>query len=798
MNKVSYAPGKPVEYMSDTERGRWGLATSATKVEVHADPELMREMREYCLKAKIVGFDTETTGLDVFSGDLVVLYQIGDTKRQYLIWADGTDLEPLWDVLTSVDVLKVGLNLKFDLLMTQVPDEKKRRVRNVADVQLTGQALTCGIYDNVGLNMKMTGMQMQAKHWLGIEIPKDEELRTGWEEFHPDKMRDLRANASAEVLAEKLKVRQEKMYYAADDVCIPLQLLYEHKPWIENLDLIQTVNLEHRFLPVLVDIETRGLPLHVETWDGLSSEAKKKVKQARRDLDQLFNVEVTVEVDAEGKALYTRDRKYTSPQQLSDMIREWMWENCGVEVIANNQHFKEALIRYGKVNRARLEALFTPLMIPDPENPGKKKKVAYPDMSDLLEQYWDLYKDFLPPESFILPDTESKTLKYFKIIYDAPTEMVEKDVAFRKEKNRDPLPTTFGLPGALVDPILDLRGYGKAVSTYGDNWKEILSPDGRIHTSFVQSALSTGRLSSRPNVQNFPSDGVYRSSFRARPGYKMVGADYSQIEPRVLAHLSQDPTYMRVFWSERPGSEGHARWCRGVTEELDLYTEVGKEIGQIPKYFTKVHTKGDPEKGLDPLPEGVEGRSQSKVANLGLGYGTGISKFHRMLCVDTNKFHLLEQSEKLYTTYWESMGTAKAHLDESSNLAAPNSPRVVNHPYEKEPVRYSESLIGRKRFFSESNPVWWTTARNQPIQATAGGDMLKLAAIELTEWAWDNDIDGGIVNLIHDEILAEVREDQAEEYAKKMEELMVKVGAEFCPTVPIKAEAYVSDYWEKK
>ena len=104
--------------------------------------------------------------------------------------------------------------------------------------------------------------------------------------------------------------------------------------------------------------------------------------------------------------------------------------------------------------------------------------------------------------------------------------------------------------------------------------------------------------------------------------------------------------------------------------------------------------------------------------------------------------------------------------------------------------------MGRKRFFEESNPAAWTQGRNMPIQG-AGGDMIKLAAIELTEWAWEHNIRGGLVNLIHDELLAEVHEDDAKEYAEAMQRYMEKVGVEMCPSVPITAGTYIEDFWIK-
>lgn len=797
MKKVYKGKGRIVAEFTKQEREYFKLATEDTIVEICGDDNLMQEMYEYCKTKGIVGYDSETSGLNFFKHRMV-LAQIGDRDRQYLIWLDKTNPDKLLQILRDPEVVKIGLNLKFDLTFGLYQyGMKEARAKNVVDVFLTAQVLMCGIYDNVGLSMRMGSMGTQAAHWLGLEIPKDTDLRVGWDGWDPEwfeervnRILETRVPEALDAVAELREKRRQKLLYAADDVCIPISLAMEHKPWIQALGLVPTVNLENRFLPVLADIEARGMPFHEDSWLALADASELGAQQARHALDDLFDVKVTVEVDADGHAVYTRDKKYTSPEQLGDLIREWMWENVGVDVIVTNQHFKASLERYGRLNAERLEMLFTPMLIPDPENPGKKKKRGYPKMKDILFEMWDLYKHYLPDDAFILPNTDSKTLKFYKVIYEANIEDLRQDL--------NVVPTLIGLPGALVDPILDLRRHTKNVTTYGRNWLSIMSEDGRVHTSFVQASLSTGRLSSSPNAQNFPAKQLYRACFRAEPGYKMVGADYSQIEPRVLAHLSQDPTYMRVFWSEQPGTEGFNQWCDDtVVESLDLYTEVGKSIGQIPPHYTKLDTQGDDALGIEPKPDGKAGRTQSKVANLGLGYGTGQTKFHFMLCIDTSSYHTRAHTDGLFDTYWGVMRVVKTFLDQSSELANPNRPRKVENPYTNGMVTYAETILGRKRFFSEDNSGWWTQGRNMPIQGTAGGDMLKQAALELTEWAWDNDIEGGIVNLIHDELLGEVREDQAAIFAEKMQYYMEKVGQEMCPTVPIRADAYIEDFWRK-
>lgn len=798
MKTIWRGPCHEVDTFSDSLRREHNLATPATIVEVCGDEGLMEEMYQYCKSRGIVGFDLETTGLDFFK-DQIILAQIGDWDRQYLIWVQHTNVTRLLDVLRDPDIVKIGLNLKFDLTFSLYKfGLVAARACNIVDTMLTAQIIMCGIYDNVGLTLRMSSMGMQAQHWLGLKIPKALELRIGWEGWSPvefkeriQRLTDMTMTAPQEVknaIAQLEHKRAQKILYAADDVCIPISLAYKHRPWIKHLSLERIVRLESEFLPVLADTEVRGLPFNPDKWMELTKISEHGVIAAKQALDELFEVEITIDIDSDGNVEYSRDKNYTSPVQLLDLIRDWMMTNCGVEVIANNAHYEEALRKYAPLSEARFELLFKKGMEPDPDNPDKKKKMGYPNMKDNIEKSWDVNRHYLPPDAFLLPDTDSGTLKFLKVIYGASTSDLMADM--------DKVPNMVGLPPALVDPILALRGHSKNASTYGRNWLNFRSSDGRLHANFRQAALSTGRLSSTPNTMNFPADAAYRACFEARNGFKMVGADYSQVEPRVIAHLSQEPTYMKVFWSEQPGTDGYLKWCDSDTPlDLDLYTEVGKQIGQIPMHYTKLETKGNDD--TEPLEDGAKGRKQAKIANLGLGYGTGKNKFHVMLCVDTGQYVRFEDVIHLFDVYWKAMGVMKKYLDASSDLASPDSERLTDHPYSKFPLAYAETIMGRKRFFLSDNPTWWTQGRNMPIQGTAGGDMLKQAAIELTHWAWKNDIEGGLVNYIHDELLAEVREDQSERFAKAMSYFMEKVGSELCPRVPIIAESYIEDFWKK-
>lgn len=764
--------------LTDQQRYELGLASTKTIVEVIGDNSKVAEAVDYARTKGRIGFDTETTGRFAFGRrgvprDRIVLVQLGDSERQYVIWHDTVDVTPITELLMDKSVIKIGQALKFDAVFWHAEHGLDKPVANVVDAMLVEQILGCGLFavsddDGVGMTLKMTSMEQLALRWLGLQIPKDEELRTGW------------GNYAAGTLS------RDKLYYAADDVCVPAQVLKKQAPWIRKLGLVKTVNLEHLTLPVTAWMEARGMKLKEPVWRALADEAVNKARQAQLELDRIFNIRATIDIDEKGRAVVARDKLYNSHEQLKNLINEWMLKHTGRRVIITNQHFKDALLAGGEINPARLDKLFEKRLVEDPTT-GRRKQVGYPDKSDIVDLLWKDYSEYLPPNSSRLPDTSSKTLRLYKIIYETP----------EQERDIDNLPDAFGLPSKLVDPILNFRLYSKRSGTYGYNWFDLISDEtSRIHADFIQGALSTGRYSATPNSMNFPRDKRYRDAFEPEPGYLFVGGDWSQIEPRVTAEMSMrfggDPTYMRVFWSERPGSLGFERWCPDVTEPLDLYTEVGKRVGVIPEHFTLKDVKG-----ALATKEGLRGRHQSKIIVLGLTYGTGVHKFHITLIIDTNEHHKRDYAERLHTAFFESVPVVKKSLDYLSWLVGPNSKRRVYHPIADTEVTYSEAKSGRKRFFHPKNKHWYTAGRNHPIQALAGGDILKKTTVLMAHWLWENNIDGYFVNLIHDELLLEVREDQAEMAKNKLHELMVAVGESYCEHVPIAASNYAGLIWQK-
>jgi DNA polymerase I-like protein with 3'-5' exonuclease and polymerase domains len=790
---------REVAAFTDAERRAAGLSTRDTVIQITTD-EGLRDVLAYARAKGKVGIDSETGGaegtddaLNPWLGTLELL-QVGDSERQYVIWCRYiTDWAPIHEMLSDRKIVKIGQNLKFDIRFWLVKMGLQHRWWNIADAGIVEQVIGCGLFsesdEKVGMTLKMTSMDNMARRWLGLVLPKDAALRTGWANYTPETL------------------PLEKLLYAADDVCVPAMLLARQRGWVKRLGLVDTVNLEHAYLPVLADMEVRGIKLDLDQWLALAEEAEGQVREAIRALDRLFDVTVTVEIDQQGRATFTRDKNYASKDQLRDLLRAYMKEHHDVEVIAANQHFKDALIAHG-FNPLRAEKLFAQTKVPTGKftktgKPAMEKRGA-PMMTDHCEAHWEEYRRYLPKTAIYLPDTKSGTFRLNKIIHAA--EGANLDAA---------LPNRVGLPAALVDPILASRKYAKSAGTYGRNWiAHVQAQTGRVHVDFTQTALATGRISAKPNTQNPPGSQKYRDCFiaegEAHPVEPscFIGADWDQIEPRIIAQLSNCFTYKRVFFSKHAERPEFKVYCQGVTEALDLYTEIGKMIGVIPEWMTVLDTKGA--EGHEPNKDGKKGRKQAKIVVLGLGYGTGKGKFFITLVLDLGEAQWKDYADELYDRFWTAVPEVKKTLDHFSNLAYPGdevmkggrvtrkkSPRRIWHPFANGEVTWAETIGGRKRFYRKESFSWWTTGRNMPIQGT-GADIMKRAMVKFAWWMWEHcDAAFGFVNSIHDEVIVEVPVRMAAECYQVLCDIMQRVGETYCKDVPITSAGYTSNRWIK-
>lgn len=284
----------------------------------------------------------------------------------------------------------------------------------------------------------------------------------------------------------------------------------------------------------------------------------------------------------------------------------------------------------------------------------------------------------------------------------------------------------------VVDIILDYRKLEKLRSTYLEPLPRLVDASNRIHTTFNQLATATGRLSSsNPNLQNIPARGDLgrrmRSCFTAAPGNRLVSADYSQIELRVLAHMSQDPTLLAAF---REGDDIHRR-----TAGL-LYD-------------------------TPPADVTPDQRRNAKTINFGLIYGMGPQKLAQELRITVN------EAKQFIERYFSRLQHLKAFYESVENMAREQG--------------YVTTMAGRRRLLPEmhsANTQLRSQARRQAINTLIQGsaaDIIKLAMLAAHGDATLHGLDARLILQVHDELLLEVPAATAEAAGKRLAELMMDV-----------------------
>ncbi len=271
----------------------------------------------------------------------------------------------------------------------------------------------------------------------------------------------------------------------------------------------------------------------------------------------------------------------------------------------------------------------------------------------------------------------------------------------------------------IVNDILEYRGLTKLKSTYADGLQDCIAKDGRIHTTFNQTITATGRISSTdPNLQNIPIrtelGRKIRKCFVPKDGYVFIDADYSQIELRLLAHMSRDPGLIEAYGMD-----------------ADIHRITASKVFHIP--FEDVT---------------LQQRRDAKAVNFGLVYGISSFGLGRDLGISR------DEAKQYIDEYFITYPGVKKFLDE----------RVAD----AKEKGYSVTMYGRRRPIPElknSNYMMRQfgerVAMNSPIQGTAA-DIMKIAMIRVYEALKRENIDGKILVQVHDELLLEVRADEAE------------------------------------
>ena len=597
----------------------------------------IQECQAYCESKTVLGVDTETEGFD-FTCKKLIMFQIGDRDRQYVIDTREVSIEPLRHVLESDKIIKILHNAKFDYKFIKM--WAGISMEEMYDTFLTERVINCGKQD-YGYSLARC-----VERYLGKTL--DKETR----------------NKFIGLKGQPFTVDQ--ITYGANDVVYLLDIREKQLGLLHTYELQQVARLENKVVKVFSEIEYEGLMIDKDKWTAMAEENVKLAYEQELNLDDIVLEHPLLQ-------------HYRVPVQ--------------VDMFASMDEVRRTHIKWS-----------SPLQI------------------------LELFQNLVPN----LEDVNGKKLNKHRY----------------KHK--------------LIDEYIRYKERTKLANAYGTKFFNYVNGDGRVHTNFSQ-ILDTGRVSSsKPNMQQIPSDNTFRNCFIAPEGWVFVSSDYSSQELNVIAYGSQDPV-----------------WLEALEKGLDLHG-VCADLVFEDKWRD---ADADAKKKL---------RTQIKAINFGLAYGMGPFKL-----ADTLQISKAE-AEDLIEKYFTEFPNIRDFLTKLGTFGTRNGYIRTFKPFK------------RRRWFDNWFPKIWNdrsmfqefgsierASKNTPIQGSSA-DMTKLALIyihrEIQE-SWADTVK--IVMTVHDQIDCVCREDVAEAWSVRMTELMEKAAKVIIPNGLLKADTNISATWEK-
>lgn len=578
------------------------------------DENELKKLAEEIERNKLFAFDTETTGLNTFTAEMVGISICMEKEKAYYlpVKLKGEKTlslkkikEHLIPVFENENIKKYGHNLKFDI---EILAQAGISVKGIAfDTMVAAYLIDPTGGTSIALKNLSSGLLNRKTLSLSEILPEKKST------FDAVKIEDA-------------------TLYACQDADLTFQLVEILKTKLEEKGLLKLFyEVEMPLVEVLVKMEENGIYIDKDKLAELSKELTKKIKKLKENIYILAGEEFNLD----------------SPKQMQ-------------------------------------EILFKKLNLPS----FKKTKTGFSTDASVLEE--------------LAPEYEIARL------------------------------------------LLEYRTLSKLISTYIDALPQIINPKtGRIHTSFNQTITATGRLSSsNPNLQNIPAKGELAQEIRSafipeKKAWKMLSADYSQIELRILAHLSQDENLIQAFKNDE-----------------DIHAATAQAVG-------------------------VE-RSKAKAINFGIVYG--ISEFGLAKQLGIKK----HEAAEFIALYFNKYPKVKEFMDKTIEKAREDG--------------FVTTLLGRKRSMLDINSPNLNqrlfaerTAINTPVQGTAA-DMIKIAMINIQNEIEKQNLKSKMLLQVHDELVFEVAPKEEEPLSKIVEDQMKRA---LPLNVPIKIDLTLSSNWGK-
>jgi DNA polymerase-1 len=691
--------------------------------------DLPQVVKRFIAEGAPLGLDVEATSTDPWTSTPISL-QLGDERGvficdvRHLTPEEECALTAAVSLLFSGRVELIAHNGKFDLLTLAVrahlaPDDLKRL--RLYDTMLAEQVVVGGALTDDGKREKARLDATGARY--GLSIPKEArsyfgglDQRSEWHEPLP----------------------LEQLAYAARDVAVLPIIRWEQEALVDAHGLVDTIALEMDCAPAIIAMELAGVAIDAGGW-------REMLGAMRLEAGALES-----RIQAGLFPAYRAAKAHTQVEQTQALIAWQSGQDAAIAVarmshdaLPQSQRPKWGDVRKHTISAYRAEHPRPPTPAPLPD------ALSLHSPTQLLEAFALLGVHLLSTEADILED-EAKA---------------HPDV------------------GALTD-LHEWRKASKLLDAYGESLLSHVQSDGRLHPSWRQiggedRGIATGRMScSEPNLQQIPSRGsgaALREYIIAPPGRVIVSCDLGQIEPRILAERSGDPTLLALF-----------------DEGTDLYTSVAIQLGMLPQGATKDDAKA-------ARFAGVSVRDAAKTLTLATIYGQWARSLAEKLGCDEDiaqahldAFFAEFPGVARYRSHIEAEALATGHARSSGGRWRVF--RRYPEPQSRQFVTWDGYMAARSQWWKDQNRMR-RQAVNHTIQGT-GADILKvalsLAFRRLPTGAY-------LVAAIHDEILVETPQECAAIAARVLASAMEEAARTYLPTVALgRFEVSTAPYWRKE
>ena len=698
---------QPSDTNSSTVTSFESIKTTAHTYKLVESEEDILNLCDYLRAKDFLCLDTETTDTDSTNAELVGLsFSVKEYEAFYVPISDNREealkiVGLFKSIYEDETILKIGQNIKYDL-----------EVLRHYDVHLAGPMWDTMIAHYLIQPELHHGMDYLAEVYLNYQTIHIEEL-IGPKGKNQRSMRDVDKRVVCD--------------YAAEDADVTLRLKNKLEPELKKNkceDLFY--NIEMPLMPVLAEMEINGVCIDTEALKETSKVLSSRMKEMEDEIYALAGEEFNISSPKQvGDILFGKLKIIDNPKKTKtwqyvtseEELKELADKNVIVGKILEYRKLKNELAKQPKASKQKIKqkepddlslSLFAEedFSVEDP----------YTVMSKQLKQLeQEIYT--LAGEKFNI----SSPKKVGEILFDKLkiVEHPKKSESWQFVTNEEILQQLKG-KHRIVEIILAHREMKKLLGTYVDALPDLINKrTGHVHTSFNQTITATGRLSSsNPNLQNIPVRGEegkeIRKAFIPEPGCLFFSADYSQIELRVMAHLSGDEHMINVF---KDGKDLHAATAATIYK---------KNIEEVSR----------------------DERTKSKRANFGIIYGITVFGLAERLGITR------EESKKLIDGFFETFPKVKDYMD-----------HAIEEARQKE---YVETLFGRRRYLKDINSANATVrgfaernAINAPIQGTAA-DIIKVAMIRIFNRFKKEQIRSKMILQVHDELNFSVFPDEKE------------------------------------